>query len=78
MINKINKERRHSMNATPPDPATRASGKEPRRTPNKNSTGHKANQSFIKMIFVLLCPNCYKNNKKIIHQIIKMKPLNNL
>jgi hypothetical protein len=42
MINKINKERRRSMIATPHDPATRASGKEPRRTPNKNRTGHKA------------------------------------
>jgi hypothetical protein len=30
------------MNATPHDPATRTSGKEPRRTPNKNSTGRKA------------------------------------
>ena len=35
MINKINKERRRSMNATPHDPATRTSGKKPRRTPNK-------------------------------------------
>jgi hypothetical protein len=33
MINKIIKERRRSMNAAPPDPVTRASGKEPRRTP---------------------------------------------
>jgi hypothetical protein len=38
MINKIDKERRHSMNAAP----TRPSGKEPRRTPKKNRTGHKA------------------------------------
>jgi hypothetical protein len=42
MINKIDKERRRSMNAAPPDQATSASGKEPRRTPNKNRTGHKA------------------------------------
>jgi hypothetical protein len=41
MINKINKERRCSMNATPYDLATRTSGKELRRTPNKNRTGHK-------------------------------------
>jgi hypothetical protein len=26
----------------PPDPVTRASGKEPRRTPNKNREGHTA------------------------------------
>jgi hypothetical protein len=31
MVNKINKERRRSMNATPHDPATRPSGQEPRR-----------------------------------------------
>jgi hypothetical protein len=42
MINKIIKERRRSMNAAPPDPVTRASGREPRRTPNKNREGHKA------------------------------------
>jgi hypothetical protein len=30
------------MNVVPPGPATRASGEEPRRTPNKNTTGHKA------------------------------------
>jgi hypothetical protein len=41
MINKINKERRRSMNATPYDPPTRTNGKEPRRTPNKNRTGQK-------------------------------------
>jgi hypothetical protein len=38
MINKINKK----MNVTPHDPATRGSGKEPRRTPNRNRTGYKA------------------------------------
>jgi hypothetical protein len=38
MINKIIKERRRSMN----DPVTRVSGKEPRRTPNKNREGHNA------------------------------------
>jgi hypothetical protein len=32
ITNKINKERRRSMNATPQDPATRTSGKEYRRT----------------------------------------------
>jgi hypothetical protein len=32
MKNKINKERRRSMNATPHDPATRTNGKEPRRS----------------------------------------------
>jgi hypothetical protein len=42
MINNINKERRRSMNAAPTDPITRASGKESRRIPNKNRTGHKA------------------------------------
>jgi hypothetical protein len=42
MINKIIKERRRSMNAAPTVPVTRASGKEPRRTPNKNREGHKA------------------------------------
>jgi hypothetical protein len=31
MIKKINKDRRRSMNATPHDPSTRTSGKEPRR-----------------------------------------------
>jgi hypothetical protein len=41
MINKIKKERQRSMNATPYDPATRTSEKEPRRTPNKNRTGHQ-------------------------------------
>jgi hypothetical protein len=35
MINKINKKMRRSINATPYDPATRGSGKEPRRTPKK-------------------------------------------
>jgi hypothetical protein len=36
MINKINKERRRSIKTQPPyEPATRTSGKEPRRTPNK-------------------------------------------
>jgi hypothetical protein len=30
------------MNAPPPDKVTRASGKEPRRTPDKNRKGHKA------------------------------------
>jgi hypothetical protein len=35
MINKIDKERRRSMNVAPPDPATSVSGKEPRGTPNK-------------------------------------------
>jgi hypothetical protein len=35
MINKINKEKRRSMNTTLIDPATGTSGKEPRRTPNK-------------------------------------------
>jgi hypothetical protein len=29
------------MNAAPHDPALKASGKEPMRTPNKNRTGHK-------------------------------------
>jgi hypothetical protein len=42
MINNIIKERRRSMKAAPPDPVTRASDKEPRRTPNKNGKGHKA------------------------------------
>jgi hypothetical protein len=42
MIYKINKERRCSKNGTPHDPTTRFSGKEPRRTPNKNITGRKA------------------------------------
>jgi hypothetical protein len=42
MINKIIKERRRSMNAAPTGPVTIASGKEPRRTPNKNRKGHKA------------------------------------
>jgi hypothetical protein len=42
MINKINKESRRSKNAAPTLPATRTSGKEPRWTPNKNRTGHKA------------------------------------
>jgi hypothetical protein len=37
MINKIIKKR-----WPPPDPVTRASGKEPRRTPNKNRKRHKA------------------------------------
>jgi hypothetical protein len=41
MINKINKERRRLINATPYDPATRTDGMEPRRTPDKNRTGHK-------------------------------------
>jgi hypothetical protein len=40
MINKINKEMWRSMNATPHDSAT-TSGKEHRRTPNKNRTSHK-------------------------------------
>jgi predicted Zn-dependent protease len=35
---KIIKERRRSTNAAP----TQASGKDPRRTPNKNRKGHKA------------------------------------
>jgi hypothetical protein len=47
MINKINKERRRSMNAAPPDPVTRASGKEPRRTLYKNRKGHKAEQPIL-------------------------------
>jgi hypothetical protein len=42
MKNKINKEWRHSINATPIRPRTAASDKEPRRTLNKNRTGHKA------------------------------------
>jgi hypothetical protein len=43
MINKINKERRRSIYATPHDPATRTNGKEPGRTTlKKNMTGHKA------------------------------------
>jgi hypothetical protein len=42
MINKINKDRRRSMNATPHDPGTRTSDKEPRRTTNKNRAGRKA------------------------------------
>jgi hypothetical protein len=42
MIYKINKERWCSKNATPHDPTTRTSGKETRRTPNKNITGRKA------------------------------------
>jgi hypothetical protein len=39
MINKINKERRRSMNAIPHPPWP--SNKEPRRTPNKNRTGQR-------------------------------------
>jgi hypothetical protein len=35
MINKINKERRRSMNEPPHDPTTRTNGKKPMRTPNK-------------------------------------------
>jgi hypothetical protein len=38
MINKIIKERWRSMDASP----TRHSGKEPRRTPNKNRKGYEA------------------------------------
>jgi hypothetical protein len=45
MINKINKERRHSMNSAP----IRASNKEPRRTPNKNRTGHKAEHGILQI-----------------------------
>jgi hypothetical protein len=47
MINKINKEKRRSMNATPHDPATSSSGQESRTTPNKNKTGPKAEQEII-------------------------------
>jgi hypothetical protein len=39
MINKIDKERRHSMNVAPI---------RPRRTPKKNRTGHKAEQGQAK------------------------------
>jgi hypothetical protein len=42
MINKINKERQHSMNAAPTRASNKSQCKEPRRTPNKNRTGHKA------------------------------------
>jgi hypothetical protein len=42
MVNKINKERWRSINETPHDPATRTSDQEPKRTLNKNRTGHKA------------------------------------
>jgi hypothetical protein len=42
MIKKINMERRRPMDAPYQDPATRTSGKEPRRIPHKNMTGHKA------------------------------------
>jgi hypothetical protein len=49
MINKIDKERRHSMNAAP----TRTSGKEPRRTPKKNRTGHKAEHGVSSLLNIL-------------------------
>jgi hypothetical protein len=39
MINNMNKEGRRSMNAY--DPATSKSGKEPKRTPNKNRSGRR-------------------------------------
>jgi hypothetical protein len=42
MIDKINKERLHSMKQPSHDRATRTSGKKPRMTPNKNRTGRKA------------------------------------
>jgi hypothetical protein len=51
MLNKINKERFLSMNATTHNPATRTSDKEPRRTPNKNRTGRKG-ESFVLHIFI--------------------------
>jgi hypothetical protein len=44
MINKINKERRHSMNAAPPDQVTRACDKKPRGGP-KTKTGKGTRQS---------------------------------
>jgi hypothetical protein len=42
MVNKINKKMCLSINATPTRPVTRTSDEEPRKTPNKNRTGHKA------------------------------------
>jgi hypothetical protein len=56
MINKINKERRCSTNATAYDPATRTIGKEPRRTPNKNRTGHKTARTQVEIRIYLLYP----------------------
>jgi hypothetical protein len=48
MMNKINKERWRSINASPPhDPATRTSGKEHSMTPNKRRKGHEANHGRI-------------------------------
>jgi hypothetical protein len=60
MINKINKERRRSINATPYDPATITSGKEPMRTQNKDRTGHK--KSFC----------CFYDNAVIVGQVIRV------
>jgi hypothetical protein len=48
MINKIKNERLSSMKATQNDPATRSSGKEPRRTPNKSRQG--ARQTTVGLI----------------------------
>jgi hypothetical protein len=59
MINKINKERRRSITVTPHDPATRASGKEPRRTSNKPEK-----QKEHKLVF-FLCIKCTVNYTKI-------------
>jgi hypothetical protein len=42
MINKINKERRRSMNATPRDTATKTGDKKPWRPSNKNRTERNA------------------------------------
>jgi hypothetical protein len=41
MIDKINNERRRSMNAPPHDPATKTCVKEPKMTPYESRTGRK-------------------------------------
>jgi hypothetical protein len=52
MINKINKERRRSLTATPEshDLVICTSGKEPMWTPNKNRTGQSTGGGIITLI----------------------------
>jgi hypothetical protein len=42
MINKINKERRRSMNSTPTRPSNKSQWQGAQETANKKRTGHKA------------------------------------
>jgi hypothetical protein len=42
MVNKINQEWWPSINATPTRPSNKDRDQEPKSTPNKNRTGHKA------------------------------------